>query len=161
MPECVCVCKKAWGFTVEKDCVMICISIRGINSFKPLWKLYITYAITTTIHHKAHSLPYSHTVVEIMVTIQIEYEGPIGQYCRGSNHGVHGPCFLVMVIPWSLLSGDISKHRNPDVYTCEVQFLLIRSTHYRLKFWDLTHYLQVTNMNKISGSGMVNMNIKQ
>lgn len=127
--------------TIKEDSVMVGISIRRINSFKSLWKLYVAYPVTTTVHHKAHSFLYSLRVIDIMVTIQIEYEWSVGQYCRSSNHGIHGSSLLVVVIPWPLFSRDICKHWQPNVNPGEVQSFLVRMTHHRFIFRDLTHHL--------------------
>jgi hypothetical protein len=42
---------------IEENSVVVCITIRRVNAFKPLRELHIAEAVSTTVHHKAHPLP--------------------------------------------------------------------------------------------------------
>lgn len=67
---------------IEKHSVVISVSIVPINTIKSLGELDVTTSLADRrIHHKAHSLSKSLTVVDVMITIQVEHVWGIGQDC--------------------------------------------------------------------------------
>jgi hypothetical protein len=53
----------------------------GINAVEPLRELHIAdLAADLRVHEEAHRLPDSLTVVDVVITIQIEHERRVGQY---------------------------------------------------------------------------------
>lgn len=120
---------------------MIGVTVRWVDSFEPLRELDVADSVTTTIHHEAHALAEGEGVVYVVVAVEVEDEGAIGEDCRGTNQGIHCTCLLVVVVARSLLTGDISKHGEANVDVCEVEGLLVWPPINRFALWHLDHHL--------------------
>lgn len=71
---------------IKENNISISISIMAINTIEPLWELNIAELLSKLrIHQKAHSFPYSFTIVEVMITIKIQHERCICEHSRDSN----------------------------------------------------------------------------
>lgn len=71
---------------IEEDGVSIGISVVPVNAIKSLRELHITDLLPNLwIHQEAHGFSHSLAVVNVVITIQVEHEGRIGQNTRNAN----------------------------------------------------------------------------
>lgn len=71
---------------IEEDDVSVGVSIITINSIESLRELNITELFPELwIHQKAHRFSNGSTVVDVMITIQVEHKWSICEHCRDSN----------------------------------------------------------------------------
>lgn len=71
---------------VEKDGVSIGISVVSVNAIKSLRELHITDLLPNLwIHQEAHGFSHSLAVVNVVITIQVEHEGRIGENTGNTN----------------------------------------------------------------------------
>lgn len=64
---------KSQGTYIEKDNVAVSISIVQVNAIETLWKLNVAgLPSISRIHHKAHGFFTSFTVVEVVITIDVQ-----------------------------------------------------------------------------------------
>jgi hypothetical protein len=104
---------------------VICLPIIWVNTFEPLGKLDVTQAITTPVHEEAHRLSKGEGVVNVVIAIQVENKWSIRHDGAGPHKGVHGTCFLVVVISRTLLTGNVHQHGKADVDVCGVNDVLL------------------------------------
>jgi hypothetical protein len=106
---------------VEEDAVVIAIPVCGINIIKALGKLDKGSIVTfTTVEHETYASTEGFGVVDVVVAIEVDDEGCIGQKGRDSQLYVHGTCLLLMITAWTLLAGDVNKHREACINSTEV-----------------------------------------
>lgn len=68
---------------IKEDDISVSISIMRINTIESLWKLDVAELLSYVgIHEKTHCFPCSLAVIEIVITIQIEYVRCISQHSR-------------------------------------------------------------------------------
>ncbi|KAG6554207.1 hypothetical protein Mapa_004123 [Marchantia paleacea] len=127
---------------VEEDGVSIGITIAGIHSLEPLRELHVADPVAAAVHHEAHRLAHGQRVVDIVIAIEIEDEGPVGHDGAGAHQGVHGSGLLVVVVAGPLLSRNVHQHRQAHVDVAAVdQILLVRASQDRLIARGRQHHL--------------------
>lgn len=84
---------------IKEDNVAISISIVQINPIKTLWELNITsFPPHGRIHHEAHSFTKSFAVIKVVITINIQKIGTIGQDSWYSDLKIQDKS---MSLPWN------------------------------------------------------------
>ena len=71
---------------IKENSVSIGISIISVNTIKPLWELNIADSLSKQwIHHETHRLPKSLTVIDVVITIQVQQIRCICEHSRNSD----------------------------------------------------------------------------
>jgi hypothetical protein len=66
---------------IKENNIAIGISIVQVNAIKTLWELYIARLLSIgRVHHETHGFLESFTVIEVVITIDIQKISTIGQY---------------------------------------------------------------------------------
>lgn len=66
--------------------VAVGVSVMLVNTIKPLRELDIAHPFSKQrIHHETHRLPKSLTIIDIVITIQVQQISSICQHSRDSN----------------------------------------------------------------------------
>jgi hypothetical protein len=66
---------------IKENNIAIGISIVQVNAIKTLWELYIACLLSIgRVHHETHGFFKSFAVIEVVITIDIQKIGTIGQY---------------------------------------------------------------------------------
>ncbi|CAA7406661.1 unnamed protein product [Spirodela intermedia] len=84
---------------VEEDGVVVSVAVGGVDPFEPLRELDVADAVAAAVHHEAHPLADGLRVVDVVVAVEVEDEGPVGEDGGGPYQRVHGAGLLVMVVP--------------------------------------------------------------
>lgn len=71
---------------IKENSVSVCISIIFVNTIKSLWKLNIADSLSNQwIHHETHRLSESLTVIDVVITIQVQKVWRICENSRDSD----------------------------------------------------------------------------
>uniref|UniRef100_A0A0A9F2N0 Uncharacterized protein n=1 Tax=Arundo donax TaxID=35708 RepID=A0A0A9F2N0_ARUDO len=91
-------------------------------------------AAVARVEHEAHSGAELAGVVVVVVAVEVDDEGRVGEQGRHAQLYVHGAGLLLVVVAWPLLPRDVHQHREAHVHGAEVQRVLgaRRSSELRL-----------------------------
>ncbi|OAY68738.1 hypothetical protein ACMD2_03545 [Ananas comosus] len=110
---------------VEEDGVVVGVAVGGVDALEPLRELNVADAIPAAVQHEAHPLADGLAVVDVVVAVEVEDEGPVGHDGGRTHQRVHRPRLLVVVVTRALLPRHVHHHRQANVHVAEVDHLLL------------------------------------
>ena len=83
MVNLICMSQQAY---VEEDGVPVSVSVVRVDAVEPLRELHVAdLPADLRVHEEAHGLPDGLAVVDVVVTVQVEHEGRVGQHGGDSD----------------------------------------------------------------------------
>ncbi|KAB8107471.1 hypothetical protein EE612_042245 [Oryza sativa] len=106
---------------VEEDTVVVSIEVGGVDALEALRELDERDGVAVAAEHEADAGAERLGVVDVVVAVEVEDEGGVGEHGGGAGQRVHGAGLLLVVAPGALLTCDVHQHRQPHVHAAEVQ----------------------------------------
>ncbi|WVZ66300.1 hypothetical protein U9M48_015541 [Paspalum notatum var. saurae] len=107
---------------VEEDAVVVAVPVRGVHVVEALRELDEGRVVAVArVEHEAHGGAERPRVVDVVVAVEVDDEGRVGEQRRDAQLHVHGAGLLLVVVPRPLLARDVHQHREPHVDGAQVQ----------------------------------------
>jgi hypothetical protein len=95
------------------------------------------------VEHEAHGGAEGRGAVDVVVPVEVDDEGRVGEQRRDAELHVHRAGLLLVVVARALLPHDVHRHREAHVHGAEVQGNVggRRRAELRLLAWLVQHHL--------------------
>jgi hypothetical protein len=113
---------------VEEDDVAVGVSVVAVDAVEALRELDVAELLAELrVHEEAHGLAHGLAVVDVVVAVEVEDEGRVGEHGGHAHQRVHGAGLLVVVVPGALLAGHV--HQPGELPALHVQRALAAQVH--------------------------------
>jgi hypothetical protein len=130
---------------IEEDVVVVAVPVGGVHVVEALQELHEGGGVAVArVEHEAHGGAEGRGAVDVVVAVEVDDEGHVGEQRRDAKLHVHHAGLLLVVIGRALLPRDVHQHREAHVHDTEVQGNVRgwrRRAELRLFAWLVQHHL--------------------
>jgi hypothetical protein len=116
------------GIYVEEDGVVIGVTVVAVDAVEALGELDVAdFGADVGVHHEAHGFADGFAVVDVVVAVEVEHVGGVGEHGADAHQRVHGAGLLVVLEPRPLLPGNV--HQARELVAVRVQTPAVAQKH--------------------------------